>query len=351
MASREQCWVVEDYELRPVDPGRLRERPTWVSLHAHSCHSTENIASLNWVVALRWMRPLSGVLQSAFGLAPGERLDYREVTYHPPITPEDVLAMEREKAARLGFRRVIFGLTDHDEVAGSLALRNAHPEDAGLLPIGEELSLSYRGHVFHLGVTGLNAATAPADHASLRALARGTDPGPAFEHLRGLGSLVVLNHPLLPWADDPEPLAVEFLRRHGSAIDALELNGMRTPEENQRVLGLARAMGKPVVGGGDAHLLVASAAACASDADSFTAFVEEVREGRTLPIVTRDYFAPLAWKLTLRVLAFIAQYRRIAQFRGEPVADLLSGRRVLLDPVGAAARLFLHAMARLGRLS
>lgn len=351
MASPEQCWVVEDHELRPTDARRLRERGTWVSLHAHSCHSTENIASLNWVVALRWMRPLSGILQKAFGLAPGERLDYREVTYHPPVTPEDVLRMEHEKAARLGFRRVVFGLTDHDEVAGSLALRHAHAADAGLLPVGEELSLSYRGHVFHLGVTGLNPATALADHASLQALARGADPGPAFEHLRGLGCLVVLNHPLLPWAGDPEGLAVEFLRRHGNAIDALELNGMRTPEENRRVLALARAVRKPVVGGGDAHLLVASAAACASAADSFAAFVQEVREGRTLPVVTKDYFAPLGWKLTLRVLAFIAQYRRIAQFRGEAVGDLLAGRRVLLDPAGAAARVFLEATARLGRLS
>ncbi|RPJ82616.1 MAG: hypothetical protein EHM13_08680, partial [Acidobacteria bacterium] len=121
--------------------------------------------------------------------------------------------------------------------------------------------------------------------------------------------------------------------------------------ENQRVLALAREVGKPVVGGGDAHLLVASAAACASDADSFARFVQEVREGRTLPVVTRDYFAPLGWKLTLRVLAFIAEYRRIAQFRGEAVADVLDGRRVLLDPVGVAARAFLTAMARLGRLS
>ena len=67
--------------------------------------------------------------------------------------------------------------------------------------------------------------------------------------------------------------------------------------------------------------------------------------------MTKDYFAPLGWKVTLRVLAFIAQYRRIAQFRGEAVGDVLAGRRVLLDPVGAAARLFLKAAARLGRLS
>ena len=150
------------------------------------------------MVALRRMRPRSGILQKALGLAPGERLDYREVTYHPPASPEDVLGVERDKAARLGFRRVVFGLTDHDEVAGSLVWRHAHPADAGLRRSGR-LSLCYRGQVFHLGVTGLNPATALADHATLQVLARGADPGPAFEHLRGLGTLVVLNHPLLPW--------------------------------------------------------------------------------------------------------------------------------------------------------
>jgi hypothetical protein len=47
------------------------------------------------------------------------------------------------------------------------------------------------------------------------------------------------------------------------------------------------------------------------------------------------------------VLYFIAHYRRIAHFRGQPVGELLRERIVLLDPAGCAARAFLGVAAAL----
>jgi hypothetical protein len=140
-----------------------------------------------------------------------------------------------------------------------------------------------------------------------------------------------------------------LLKRYGWAIHALEYNGMRRLEENDRVLELAQQVGKPVVGGGDSHFLLPSSTLCGSPAAAnFTDFMEEVKSGRATPLVKSDYFAPLRWKLFLRVLAFIAHYRQIAHFRGEPVHRRLNHRTVLLDPVGHAARAFLHAMSVLG---
>jgi hypothetical protein len=63
---------------------------------------------------------------------------------------------------------------------------------------------------------------------------------------------------------------------------------------------------------------------------------------------TREYFASLRWKMTLRVLSFIAQYREIAHFRGEPIHARLDGQWVLLDPVSTLAHLMLRLSHRLG---
>jgi hypothetical protein len=122
---------------------------------------------------------------------------------------------------------------------------------------------------------------------------------------------------------------------------------MRRKEENDRVLELAREWRKPVVGGGDSHLLRPGAALCVSGAATFRGFADEVRGGRSVVLVKDEYFAPLGWKLFLRVLYFMAHYRRIANFQGTPVAEMLARRWVLLDPIGLASRAFLAACAGL----
>ena len=105
---------------------------------------------------------------------------------------------------------------------------------------------------------------------------------------------------------------------------------------------------KPVIGGGDSHLLLASSVLALTHAASFAEFAAEVKEGRGTALLTPTFFAPLGWKLFLRVLYFIAHYRRIGHFRGQPVSELLRGRTVLLDPIGLASRGFLSATAALG---
>ncbi|HEY7353186.1 MAG TPA: hypothetical protein VH596_10520, partial [Terriglobales bacterium] len=155
--------------------------------------------------------------------------------------------------------------------------------------------------------------------------------------------------PLVAWKPGAPAIPVEeLLSRYGWAIHALEVNGMRTREENDAVLELAREWRKPVIGGGDSHLLVPSSVISVSRAATFKDFVAEVKEGQAVPFVTPEYFAPLNWKLTLRVLFFISRYRQIASYQGQPVAAMLEDRRVLLDPVGLASRAFLGAVSAMG---
>ena len=93
---------------------------------------------------------------------------------------------------------------------------------------------------------------------------------------------------------------------------------------------------------------VTSSVLSLSQAASFKDFVAEVKDGDAVPFVSPDYFAPLKWKLFLRVLFFISRYRQIASYKGQPVAAMLERRKVLLDPVGSASRVFLALVSALG---
>jgi hypothetical protein len=183
----------------------------------------------------------------------------------------------------------------------------------------------------------------------MQSAARGGRYDELFETLAASGCLVVLNHPLVAWGPGPESIPInDLLTRYGWAIHAFEVNGMRRREENDRVLELARQWKKPVVGGGDSHLLVAGSIVTLSQAATFKDFIAEVKSGDAVPFVTPDYFAPLNWKLFLRVVFFMSRYRQIASYKGQPVAAMLEHRRVLLDPVGLASRGFLSLVCALG---
>ncbi len=345
---RRSAWKIENYTYRECAQPE-REFGYAVSLHNHSCHSVEKLAALNQVVKLGFMRPLSGVLRSSFGLGSVPDLNYAEITFNPPYAPEDVYQIEAAAAAHWGFNGVHLAITDHDEFAGSLALLRGRPDLNGRIALSEELSLWYQGHLFHLGVSGMPESAVDETHSRIQAAALGGRYDELFETLAASGCLVVLNHPLIFWGRGPETIPItDLLTRYGWAIHALEVNGMRRREENDRVLELARQWRKPVVGGGDSHLLVASSVISLSRAATFKDFIAEVKDGHAVPFVTPDYFAPLKWKLFLRVLFFMSRYRQIASYKGQPVAAMLERRRVLLDPVGAASRAFLAVVSALG---
>jgi predicted metal-dependent phosphoesterase TrpH len=345
---RRSAWKIEDYTYRECwHPNR--ELKYAASLHNHSCHSVEKLAALNQVVKLGFMQPLKGILQSSFGLSGVSDLNYAEITFNPPYTPEDVYQIESAAAAHWGFDGVHLTITDHDEFAGSLALLRSRPDLSRRAAVGEELSLWYQGHLFHLGLSGLPESGIDDLHGRIQSAARGGCHDELFETLAASGCLVVLNHPLISWAPGPESIPItDLLTRYGWAIHALEINGMRRHEENDRVLEVARHWRKPVVGGGDSHLLVASSVLSLSQAATYRDFIAEVKEGHSVPFVTPDYFAPLKWKLFLRVLFFMSHYRQIASYKGQPVADMLQRRRVLLDPVGSASGGFLALVSALG---
>jgi len=299
-------------------------------------------------MTLPYMRPFRRTLKWAFGFNHDVDLRYAELRYNPPLGPEELYQLELSSFRRLGFDRLVFAITDHDSVDGGLELLKRQGDRRATIALGEELSVNHDGHLFHLGVVGLPAESCITVHDRIQCASREGRLGELFECLKSTGCLVILNHPLLGWDGNcaHAPLIVNFLRRFGWGIDALEYNGMRCRAENDAVLKLATSVGKPVVGGGDSHLLAASSAICASaNAETFQDYVEEVKSGRAVTLLTREYFAPLRWKMLLRVLTFIAHYRKIARYRGHPVDAAIGRGWVLLDPVGGASRAFLKLAA------
>lgn len=342
------CWTIENGEIKPCsDPSK--RFCSLVSMHTHSNHSVEKMRPLDSVMGQWFMAPLRAIVRRAFGLHRVADLRYADLWYNPPYSPEEVLRMEAESVHELGFDSVQLAITDHDEISGPIELRERRPADAHRIALGEELSVRYQGHVFHMGVTGLPEEGLVETHSAIQSAQREGRLDDMFDLLTAANCLVVLNHPLIPWSKgDPRTVALSLLKRYGTAIDALEFNGMRSQKENAAVLELAGYVNKPVVGGGDSHLLLASAVVCGSATDSYRDFVEEVKSGHPVPVIKRDYFAPKSWKLFLRTLHFMAHYRQICHFRGEPVAIMLEDKPVLLDPIGKLSQGFLNLTFALG---
>jgi len=71
---------------------------------------------------------------------------------------------------------VHLAITDHDEYLGSLVLCQRRGDLSGRVVVGEELTIRLDGHVFHLGISGLDASTAAATHARLQETARDGRP-------------------------------------------------------------------------------------------------------------------------------------------------------------------------------
>jgi hypothetical protein len=112
----------------------------------------------------------------------------------------------------------------------------------------------------------------------------------------------VLNHPY--W--DAESVGPEqhryslaiFLQKYGHLLHALELNGLRSRNENQHVLRLAETVDLPVVSGGDRHGCEPNSVLNLTEALTFAGFVDEIRYARRSEILLMpQFFDPLPVRL------------------------------------------------------
>ncbi|PYR52200.1 MAG: hypothetical protein DMF89_03480 [Acidobacteria bacterium] len=288
------------------DSATLREYTTAVSLHAHTNRSKEIMADVApYLARIPIVARLVRREMQAYVRRNGQAVDFTKGWWHPPLGPEAVLHSETAQIVRTLGLMPLVSITDHDTIDAGLALRPVHSG----LPISFEWTVPFREGFFHLGVHNLPPATARDVFGELAAYTRAPAAKCLSDLLGGLNrtpeTLLILNHPLWDLAGVGSAIHVALLRRflgdHGPAIHGLEMNGYRSPRENQAVRTLAEACGLPVVSGGDRHGCAPNSLLNLTTATSFGAFVREIREhGRSVILVMPQYRnALVARKLTV----------------------------------------------------
>ena len=257
--------------------------PTAVSLHGHTSHSWENLRFLH---SFKLPLPLIPAVLRVAGWqhrrATGRDMVLARVLWTPPLAPDEAFRLEARQIANLGLQPIV-SLSDHDDIESGLAMRRRPVAPAA--PVSFEWTVPFGQTFFHLGVHNLPAAQARTIFADLQDYT--AKPGPRrlaalLEMLHAHEDLLlVLNHPLWDEADiglcaHRQTLSV-LLDGYGRWIHAIELNGLRSWDENSEALELARTWKLPAVSGGDRHGLEPNANLNLTHATSFAGFVTEVR--------------------------------------------------------------------------
>jgi len=276
-----------------------------VSLHSHTMHSREYLGRLPGYISK--IPVASYIIEREIGrlhLYAGRTIDFRKIYWTPPLSPREAFDLEQRQVEELLGLRALVSLSDHDNIEAGLHLHML--ERTSRVPVSVEWSVPYDQTVFHLGVHNL-----PVTRATvwIEELARFT-ANPRPELLRQLlhelnaepSVLLVLNHPY--W--DAESVGPEqhrdslaiFLQKYGHLLHALELNGLRSRNENQQILKLSEITDLPVVSGGDRHGCEPNAVLNLTAAATFADFVDEIRlERRSHIVLMPQYFEPLRHRL------------------------------------------------------
>jgi hypothetical protein len=312
------------------DRGISREFQAGVSLHSHTMYSEESLAMVpHYCSKVPYLGAAIRRHTHEYNLAKSDRLDFGRAFWTPPLTPRQAHRLE-EKQIQSAFGLPGFvSLTDHDDIrAGShlqLLERFSHA------PVSTEWTVPFGPTYFHLGVHNMPAANATAIMDELKAFTA----NPQETRLGGLFSmltaypdvLLVLNHPL--W--DEKKIGVSehaqvlgrLVERHGRSFHALELNGLRTWNENRQVIWLGRQVGLPVVGGGDRHGLEPNAIVNLTRGRNLVEFIHEVRYARfSHTVFMPQYHEPLKLRVLQTMVDVVRDY-----------PDNFEGRRLWSDRV------------------
>jgi hypothetical protein len=295
--------------------GRFR---TGVSLHSHTLHSRE---SLDFIYHAATRAPvLSAVVrhgETVYRKRHGAALDLTRGWWTPPLGPHDAWLLEKAQIEGLD-QNAIVSITDHDNIEAPVALQVL--DECRGTPISVEWTVPFGPTFFHLGVHNLPAAEARGLWAEMDCYRQNPNEGRLRDLLMALASmdhvLMVFNHPL--WDERGigkaahREMALEFLRRFGPNVHALELNGLRPWSENREVIALGRAVQKPVISGGDRHAIEPNALLNVTNAETFEEFAEEVRGGWSNVLVMRHYREQYGLRILHNIIDVLRTYERHA---------------------------------------
>ena len=309
----ERTTIYQDGEA----PRLNRRYRTGVSLHGHTSCSREQLGFLG---GFRHQFPLIpaviGLAARQHRRATGEALDIRRAGWRPPLDPQSALAIEADQLHKLDLRPIV-SLTDHDDVAGPLALRrSANPPAA---PVSMEWTVPFGATFVHLGVHNLPESRVREICGALHRCTRQPDAGRIAGALAMLHAedriLIVLNHPL--WdeagigAEAHRAALASLLASMGAWIHAIELNGLRSRLENAAVVQFAEAWRKPLISGGDRHGAEPNAIINLTNATTFSEFAAELRgRGHSHILFLPQYREPLRLRWLQTVWDIVRFYPR-----------------------------------------
>lgn len=298
------------------EPQAAREYRTAVSLHGHTNHSKEGL-SLIGEYADR-----NPVLRAALNTQRREAqrksaitVDFERAYWTPPLPPLEAFRLERDQIQGLLGLAAMVSLTDHDNIEAPMLLR-VLPESQ-TVPLSVEWTVPYKETVLHIGIHNLPTAQAArlmtefTDHTNDPVEARLRD---MFEALHDMPQvLIVLNHPMWDLGGIGKLRHVQvlhdFVGRVGMFLHAFELGGVRSWEENQRVLEFAEGCDQLVIGGGDRHGLEPSAVVNLTNAETFDEFAYEVRQRRRCHVLFMpQYSEPFVLRMLQCFLDGIREY-------------------------------------------
>jgi hypothetical protein len=212
----------------------------------------------------------------------------------------------------------LVSLTDHDNIEAPVSLQVL--EECRGVPISVEWTVPLGPAFLHLGVHNLSPLQARDIFAWMEENRLSPRPERLWKILTYLDSLpetlIVLNHPL--WDEvgiggaAHERISRDFLRANGRFIHALEINGLRPWSENRRVVDLAKELEKPVIAGGDRHVIEPNAVLNLSNAATFSEFVEEVRTGWSDVLILPQYRESYMMRIVHNLIDVLRTYDRHA---------------------------------------
>jgi hypothetical protein len=267
------------------DPVVCRQFHVGASLHSHTLHSQECLffldsAARKSVVAAWLLKQGKAIYHRRTAAA----LELNSVYWTPPLAPHDAYTLEANQLVSLGLAPIV-SLTDHDDIDAGLTLSPLG--ECRLIPISFEWTVPFHETFFHLGLHNLPRRGLHETFRMLQAWRQQPVLSSLSELLSEIASvpdtLVVFNHPFWNESSGERDLhierAKEFVRSFRPFLDAVEINGMRSPRENQDVIAFAQQFQKPVVAGGDRHATEANVLINLTNAQTFAEFTEEVRAG------------------------------------------------------------------------
>lgn len=242
-------------------------------------------------------------------------VDFWQAYWTPPLPALPAFQVERKQIEQaLGLPSMV-SISDHDNIEAPMLLRVV-PE-ARRIPVSVEWTTPFQRAIFHIGVHNLPSGRAESIMQTLSEYTQNPIDERLPEILRSLDEmpdvLVVLNHPLWDLAgigqENHERALRSLLCGYGQFVHALELNGMRSWQENQSVLHLSEACNQIVISGGDRHGCEPNATLNLSNTESFTEFVHEVRRDRFSHVLFMpQYTDPFALRVLQTLLDAIREY-------------------------------------------